>query len=270
MSDTRTLMLGLLAGLAFVAAALALAIGASGGPAPGVTAELKAPTAGATIAGKVRTPPKPAQSHPAVLQLPDSGHPVVYVRDAQHVAIRSRPAGGSLVKTAGARTSFGSRTVFSVARTQGHWAGVVTPFLANGQLGWVRLDPNVLGSFGSDWSVEIDLSSRQAALSRAGKVVRSFAVTVGAPGTDTPVGRFAITDTFRGGLNPAYGCCAAALSARQPKVLTGWLGGSRIAIHGTAEPLGLALSHGCVRASNEDVSAIVSRVPIGSPVVIHA
>ena len=206
---------------------------------------------------------------PPVLPLPDNSYGVVFVKDGKRIAVRTEPGGGRLVKRAGPRTSFGSRTVFSVLRSQGGWAGVVTPFLPNGQLGWVRLDPRRLGSFGSDWSVAVDLSSRQATLNRDGKVVRSFAVTVGAPGTETPVGRFAITDTFRGGLNPAYGCCAAALSAHQPKLPSGWLGGSRIAIHGTAEPLGLALSHGCVRASNEDVSAIVSHVPIGSPVVIH-
>ena len=73
-----------------------------------------------------------------------------------------------------------------------------------------------------------------------GRVLRSFAVTVGSPASPTPTGRFAITDTFRGRLNPAYGCCALATTATQPSLPSGWLGGSRIAIHGTTGPLGEA------------------------------
>jgi hypothetical protein len=262
--------LGLLAALAFVgvAAVLAFAGTGGGGETPATAALSALPKANVAITGAVRRRTEPKRAL-AVLPLPRDSYGVVFVKDGKRISVRAEPGGGRLVKRAGPRTSFGSRTVFSVVRSQGGWAGVLTPYLPNGQLGWVRLDPHRLGSFGSDWSVDVDLSSRQATLSRNGEVVRSFAVTVGAPGTETPVGRFAITDTFRGGLNPAYGCCAAALTAHQSKLPSGWIGGSRIAIHGTAEPLGLALSHGCVRAANEDVSAIVSRVPIGSPVVIH-
>ena len=100
-------------------------------------------------------------------------------------------------------------------------------------------------------------------------MLRSFTVTVGAPGTSTPTGRFAVTDTFRGNLNPAYGCCAVATTARQLNLPSGWLGGDRIAIHGTSGPLGVAASNGCVRAADEDVSALVDRVQLGSPVIIR-
>jgi lipoprotein-anchoring transpeptidase ErfK/SrfK len=92
---------------------------------------------------------------------------------------------------------------------------------------------------------------------------------VGAPDSSTPTGRFAITDTFRGNLNPAYGCCALAITARQPNLPSGWMGGNRIAIHGTLGPLGAAVSHGCVRAADDDVNALVNRTPLGSPVFIR-
>ena len=100
--------------------------------------------------------------------------------------------------------------------------------------------------------------------------MRSWPVTIGAPGSDTPTGTFAVTDTFRGGLNPVYGCCAVALSATQPDVPSGWLGGNLIAFHGTAGTLGVAISHGCVRAADPDVSALVNRVPLGTPVFIRS
>jgi lipoprotein-anchoring transpeptidase ErfK/SrfK len=95
-------------------------------------------------------------------------------------------------------------------------------------------------------------------------------VTVGAPGTDTPTGRFAVTDEFHGTLDrAAYGCCALALTARQPHIPSGWLGGDRIAIHGTPGPVGEALSHGCIRALDPDVYALWKTVPLGAPVVIR-
>ena len=104
--------------------------------------------------------------------------------------------------------------------------------------------------------------------SLAGRSARSASPSA-PPASPTPIGRFAITDTFRGNLNPAYGCCALATSATQSDLPSGWLGGDRIAIHGTTGPLGAALSHGCIRASNAAVSALVRRVGLGTPVVIH-
>ena len=113
-------------------------------------------------------------------------------------------------------------------------------------------------------------STRTLSLIREGHVVRSFPVTVGAPGSDTPTGRFATTDEFRGTLDAAaYGCCAIALTARQPHLPSGWLGGNLIAIHGTSGPVGEALSHGCVRALDPDVSALQRALPLGAPVVIR-
>ena len=100
-------------------------------------------------------------------------------------------------------------------------------------------------------------------------MLRSFTVTVGAPSSSTPTGRFAVTDIFQGNLNPAYGCCAVATTARQSHLPSGWFGGDRIAIHGTSGPLGVAASHGCVRAANENVDALADRVHLGTPVVIR-
>ena len=141
--------------------------------------------------------------------------------------------------------------------------------MPNGQLGWVKLDPSRLRAGWTRYTIDVDLSSRAAQLRRGDRVLRSFTVTVGAPGTTTPTGRFAITDTFRGNLGPAYGCCALATTATQPHLPSGWFGGDRIAIHGTYGPLGIADSHGCVRAANQSVNLLVNRVPLGSPVVIR-
>lgn len=207
--------------------------------------------------------------HRLELDAPPGAHPIVWVRAGKRVKVRTEPGGGEVPEVVGRKTEFGSPTVFGVVRTVGEWAAVKVPWLANDQLGWVRLDSRRLRAGWTYTSIVIVLSERRAVLRERGRPVRSFTVTVGAPGTETPTGRFAVTDTFRGGLNPVYGCCAVALSANQPNLPTGWLGGNRIAIHGGDSPLGVAVSSGCVRAADKQVSALVDRVDLGAPVFVR-
>jgi hypothetical protein len=214
-------------------------------------------------------PPSAAPQTRLVLDHPAGAYPVIWVRRGRQAEIRTSPGGGDLVDRVGKRTEFGSPSVFGVVRRSGQWAGVTTPLLSNNRLGWIRLDPRRLRAGWTRLSIVVDLSERRAELRRAGAARRAFAVTIGAPGSETPTGRFAVTDTLRRGLNPAYGCCALALSATQPNAPSGWLGGRRIAIHGTSGPLGVAASLGCVRAADADVSELVSRVPLGTPVFIR-
>jgi hypothetical protein len=239
----------------------------------------EAPTAeaGPAAAGEpdATDPPDPAGSAPTdrrlSLRVPSHAYPVVWVRQGAEVEIRTEPGGGGEVaKRVGRRTEFGSPSVFGVVRRSGDWAAVMTPYLPNGELGWVQLDSRRLDSGWTKRSIVVDLSERRAELRDADEVERSFVVTVGMPGAETPTGRFAVTDTFRGKLNPAYGCCAVALTASQPHLPSGWLGGNRIAFHGTSGPLGVAASHGCVRAADDDVNALVNKVPLGTPVFIRA
>ena len=215
-----------------------------------------------------KSPPRSQQKGSASIDFPGHGHPALIVKEHATVPLRTSPA-GKLVKSESWQTEFGSRRAFSVVQTDGKWAGVPTPRLPNGQLGWVRIDPRRVRAYSTPYEISVDVSAREASLYKGDQVMDSFPVTVGAPGADTPTGRFAVTDTFIGNLNPAYGCCALALTATQPNVPSGWIGGTRIAIHGTAGPLGVAASHGCVRAADADVRKLVNTVPIGTPVVIH-
>jgi L,D-transpeptidase catalytic domain len=206
--------------------------------------------------------------HVSRLSLSHRGQPIVWPLRGQRVAIRAEP-GGKVIKRLRAKTPFGSRTVLAVFSRRGLWAGVPTPLLPDGRLGWVKLDPSRLRAGWTRYSIDVDLSSRAARLRLGERVLRSFTITVGAPASPTPTGKFAITDTFRGRLNPAYGCCALATTATQASLPSGWLGGNRIAIHGTTGPVGDAVSHGCIRAENADVSALVGRVGLGTPVMIR-
>jgi lipoprotein-anchoring transpeptidase ErfK/SrfK len=61
-----------------------------------------------------------------------------------------------------------------------------------------------------------------------------------------------------------------ALSGHQNNLPAGWIGGNRIAIHGTPGSVGGAESHGCLRASDPDMIALFARVPLGAPVFIRS
>jgi hypothetical protein len=234
----------------------------------------------ATTAVQPTTPPSevepaptaaPPAPKPTLLETPADTYPVIWVRAAHEVEIRTEPGGGGeLVKRVGRTSEFGSPSVFGVVDQRGDWAGVTTSLLPNGQLGWIRLDSRRLEGGWTRFSIVIDLSARSGALLDGSETKLSFPVTVGAPGSETPTGRFAVTDTFTGLNSAAYGCCALALSATQPHLPSGWLGGRQIAIHGTSDTLGIAASHGCVRAADANVAKLVHRVPLGTPVFIRA
>ena len=267
MDASRTIGLGVLT-VALLAVGIVLFLDGGSEPAPTATAtEEQTPTAasdGEPAAASSGQPPRRDE----VLDLPGRGTPLVWVRFGEKVEIHTAP-GGPVAETVGPETQYGSRTVFSVSKTDGEWAGVPNAHTGNGTLGWVKLDPAQLKAGYTTHAIVVDLSEHRAELIREGETIRTFTVSVGAPGTETPTGEFAVSDTFRGGLNPVYGCCAVALTAVQPELPSGWIGGDRIAIHGTTGPLGENISHGCVRAADRDVSVLVDDIPPGAPVTIR-
>jgi lipoprotein-anchoring transpeptidase ErfK/SrfK len=116
----------------------------------------------------------------------------------------------------------------------------------------------------------VDRSRRQVSVRRHGRAVRRFKVAVGAPATPTPRGRFAVTDRLRMKSGGPYGIGAVALSGHQPKLLPGWTGGDRLAIHGTpmTSTIGKAASLGCLRAPDRPLRKLLRKVPLGTPVFV--
>jgi hypothetical protein len=195
---------------------------------------------------------------------------IATVRDGEEVELRRTP-GGKLLETLGDRTEFGSKRSFWIARVRGDWLGVPAAELPNGVLGWIRDDRSRLELFETRYSVVADVSLRALVLRHGNRVLERVPVTVGAPGSPTPPGAYAITDGLAGaGVGPYYGCCILALTGHQPNLPSDWLGGDRIAIHGTPGALGLAASAGCLRASDVDMVRLFARLPLGAPVFIVA
>ncbi len=183
--------------------------------------------------------------------------------------LRASP-GGRPLRWIGTRTEFDSPRVMSVTARRGGWLRVLASERPNGRAGWIREDRARLAS--TNFSIHVDRSARRLTLRRDGRTVRSFAVAVGRPGTETPTGRFAVTDMLRPD-DPAspYGCCLLALSGHQTKLLPGWPGGDRLAIHATPSlwTVGKAASLGCMRGRPGDVRRLMRTVPVGTPVFIR-
>jgi L,D-transpeptidase catalytic domain len=187
------------------------------------------------------------------------------------VPLRARP-NGRVVARAGPRTEFGSRRVLSVASQRGPWLGVVATERANGRLAWVHRENPGLAFRRTAYSLHADLSGRWLELRKGGRRIRRFDVAIGRHGSETPTGRFAVTDKLSGSsYGPYYGCCILALNGHQPKLPAGWQGGDRLAIHGTSSPgtIGAAASAGCLRAADADLRVLMRRVPLGIPVFIR-
>jgi lipoprotein-anchoring transpeptidase ErfK/SrfK len=196
-------------------------------------------------------------------------HRLAVVR--RQVGLSDRPGGPARVAV-GPTTEFGSPQVLGVAARRGDWLGVVTTRRPNNRLAWVRRGTAGVNVRRTRWSLHADLSARTLTLRKGVRRVHRMTVAVGRPGSETPTGRFAVTDKLSGSrFGPYYGCCILALSGHQPNTPPGWTGGNRLAIHGTDTPstIGAAASAGCLRGADADLQVLMKRVPLGTPVFIR-
>jgi hypothetical protein len=240
-----------------------------------VTAEQPAPAPpssnGSSIERVQSSVPVPRiRLDPAPDRVKGPAFPIATVQAGRQVALHSSP-GGPVFEQAGDRTEFGSARTYWIEQVRGQWFGVPTPDLPNGRLAWIRDDRSNLSISQTHFWISADLSAHRLELHYARRLVERFPVTVGSRESPTPLGNYAVTDGLHGsGLGPWYGCCILALSGHQNRLPAGWIGGNRIAIHGTPGSVGGADSHGCLRASDPDMVSLFERVPLGTPVFIHA
>lgn len=211
--------------------------------------------------------PLVARPMPAHVTRAVTGTLVAQVRAGHTVALRETPR-GPVVARLSADTEFGSPQTFAITRAVGSRLEVITTALPNGHTGWVDAGAGALRFGRSRVAIDVDLSSRLLRVRSGGKVVRTFRVGIGATGTPTPTGRFAITDKLSGArYSPVYGCCILALSGHQANLPRGWTGGDRLAIHGGSTAG--RVSTGCLHASTADLAYLMRLVPLGAQVVIH-
>jgi lipoprotein-anchoring transpeptidase ErfK/SrfK len=177
------------------------------------------------------------------------------------VVVHARP-GGAAVRALGRQTEFGSPQTLTVVRERGKWLGVVSSTVPNGEIGWVKRSG--LRYRHVSVKLEADLSRRTLTVKRGDTALRRVRIDIGAAGSSTPVGRYAVTDKLPGGrFSPVYGCCILALSGHQ--------GSRRLAIHGTpsGSAPGYANSEGCLHAKTSDLRYLMRVIPLGTPVFVH-
>jgi hypothetical protein len=251
MTGGRRVVLGALAG-----ALLAAGCGGEGKPDSLQGADVTPPSATPPAATAATTPaPVPAKPKGPL-----------GARLTRKVALRDAP-GGKLISDLQTKTRWGSPRVLAVVKRRPGWLGVLTE-QRPGRVGWIPAGAAEL--LLEPWSLHIDLSARRIVVRHDGKVVRRITTAVGAPSSSTPTGSFGVTDTLRLTGGGPYGCCAIALTARQPNIPQGWTGGDRVAIHGTDQPasIGRAVSHGCLRTKEDDLRWLLARIPLGTHVEI--
>ena len=207
-----------------------------------------------TAVSFVRKAPAKRPARPAAL--------IAVVR--REVVVRSAPNGPVLARVS-PRTEFGSQQTLAVTRATARGFAVITTDVPNGHTGWIARSG--VGLRRTRVSLDVDLSRQLLRVHNGNRVVRWIRVGIGARGTSTPVGRFAVTDKLDGtAYSPVYGCCILALSGHQANLPRGWTGGDRLAIH--AGSLG-AVSTGCLHAGTADLRYLMRSVPLGAQVTIH-
>jgi L,D-transpeptidase catalytic domain len=224
--------------------------------------------AGTTPEGVVRPvlTPLPPRLAETARRTPLPEHRDVGARVVRRTALRDSPA-GRIIARIGRRTEFGSARVMPVIRRRGRWLGVIATERPNGTLGWIDEADATLVS--EPVRLHIDLSARTLRVREGDRTVLRMTVGIGGPQTPTPTGWFAVTDGIKG-WGP-YGCCILALSGHQPKLLQGWAGGDRLAVHGASGATAASASTlGCLRGGERDLRRLLKVARLGARVRIVA
>jgi lipoprotein-anchoring transpeptidase ErfK/SrfK len=190
---------------------------------------------------------------------------VLYAKPAKSRALGRYPA----------HTPWGGPSVYAVLQAWRDdagevWLQVLVPRRPNGMTAWVQGRNFLVARL--RYSILVDLSERRLSVLRGDRVVRAFTVAVGAPGTPTPVGNFFITVKLRPpAISQVYGQWALGLSGYSNVLDQFGTGDGQIALHGTngTWALGRAVSNGCVRLANGDVSEVARLAPPGTPVRVQ-
>lgn len=156
-----------------------------------------------------------------------------------------------------------------MGRNRNRGAALLTAILLLAATGWAESEASAVGS--RSRQVLVSIPDRKLAILENGKVIRVFAVSVGANVSPSPTGGFRIVNRLT---NPTYYHPGVIVPAGPDNPLgPRWVGLNQkgFGIHGTNEPrsIGKAASHGCIRMRNRDVVQFFVMVSIGDMVEIR-
>jgi hypothetical protein len=146
------------------------------------------------------------------------------------------------------------------------WYELSLPGRPNGQRGWIRSGAVDLRPVKNRIVVRVGARRLEVRRIADGQLLLRTVVAVGKPGAETPLGNgFYVRARFLPG-DPFYGPSVLETTAYSKR--SDWPGPGLAGIHGTNRPdlLGQAVSHGCVRVSNEAAWTLRRLAPLGTPV----
>ena len=159
--------------------------------------------------------------------------------------------------------------VFLVQQRQGDWLEVQLNTRPNQTTGWVRAADVSLRTV--THRIVVSLAARSLTVYDGQTPVMEAPVAIGTSSTPTPRGSYYIDGAVR---TPdptgVYGPYQLSVAAFSEVLMTFGSGVGQIAFHGTNAPslVGSAVSNGCLRMTNADVTRLANTVPIGTPVQI--
>ena len=210
---------------------------------------------------------------PAHLQLSNERTLSRWAQLLRPTEAHSRPGGRQSVARLVTHTPEGADSILLVLEQRRLadgtvWVRVRLPILPNNSTGWV--DRDNLGSYHVvHTELVVDRAERRITLYRDGRRAFTAAVGVGRSYWPTPAGHFFIREKLTRFASAFYGPLAFGTSARSA-VLTDWLGGGFIGIHGTDQPQLIpgAISHGCIRLANPELLRLNRMLPVGTPLLV--
>jgi hypothetical protein len=191
-----------------------------------------------------------------------------------HKAFKS-PGGGFQETVAGTRPITGEQTILPVLAERMHggkrWLLVRLPGRPNSHTGWIKAAGTHLAV--NYWHIVVSTEQRRAWIYFRGHLKRNWLVVVGAPADPTPHGEFFIEENVQEPPSFPGAPFALATSARS-NVFSEFDGGpGQVALHGMGGGLqstpGTAVSHGCIRFPNNEISWLAARIAQGTPLTIN-
>ncbi|WP_380164762.1 L,D-transpeptidase [Jannaschia sp. R86511] len=231
----------------------------SAGPA---TSTDSAPAVSSNAAGESTVVPEPAGRE--VLD-PDDGYVLTATTDT--VQVHDAP-GGDVAHELDNPRDTGAPLTFLLADDPGRgWYEVMVPVRPNGSTGFVRAQDVSIARV--PYRLPMSVADNELTLYQDDEVLRTMPAASGTGDTPTPLGLFYLTELLEP-TNAGYGPYAYGLSGFS-EVLDSFGGGpGQIGLHGTddATSVGRAVSAGCIRLSDDDITYLAELLPLGTPITI--
>jgi lipoprotein-anchoring transpeptidase ErfK/SrfK len=159
--------------------------------------------------------------------------------------------------------------VFLVQQRQGDWLEVQLNTRPNQTTAWVRAADVTLRQV--THRIVVSLAARSMTVYDGQTPIMEAPVAIGDPTTPTPRGNYYIDGAVRTpDPSGVYGPYQLSVAAFSEVLMTFGSGVGQIAMHGTNAPglVGSAVSNGCLRMRNADITRLANTVEIGTPVEI--